>query len=359
MLDDLGNNTIFSGNIYVFSAFDVGDDINLERVCQISQVTPVPLTLPKYFKNYHTPLAIDMVPLRQSPHFTSCKVHNFGAISLLYKIPFNDTLVQVRKKLSTLCTDHVEQSATDVKYVFSAIDQNILNPKFFDVRSSYAVVQLDPHPDYSVSQLQEQYGSIIASMLRFETEALAEEQRNEILDSAIGYFRGDLIIVEADVAFAYDNAFHEMQDFFEFANIQQLELRYFDRFLDAQLNKIYEGGTPRLPLRSYLPFISTIAHDPVTDLGKIKVDISVITERLESSIKLAGEPYFSELYELIVEKLDLKNWRAAIDRKLGIIHDVRAVYQHKTDTVREDLLSVLIILLIFIELVIGLLHYLK
>ena len=196
-------------------------------------------------------------------------------------------------------------------------------------------------------------------MLRFELESLSEDQHNEILDSAIGYFRGDLIIVDIDATFAYDDEFEEIKDFFEFANIQQLELRYFDRFLDEQLNRIYEEGVQKLSIKSYLPFIGILASDPVGDLGKLKADISVITERLESSIKIAGEPYFSELYELLVKKLDLKNWRSAIDRKLAIIHDVRVVYQHKTDAIREDLVSALIVLLIFIELIIGILSYLK
>jgi len=73
----------------------------------------------------------------------------------------------------------------------------------------------------------------------------------------------------------------------------------------------------------------------------------------------AGEPYFSKLYELLVTKLDLISWRDSIEKKFSIIQDIRSVFQHKVDAAREDLLSVLIIILIFIELIIGILHYLK
>ena len=170
-----------------------------------------------------------------------------------------------------------------------------------------------------------------------------------------------MIIVDTDAAFVYDAEYEEILDFFEFANIQQLELRYFDRLLDRKLNQLDEAeGRRLLPWHTYLPLFEMFTRkDPITELGKLKVDISVITERLEGSIKLAGEPYFSELYELLVEKLDLKNWHNAIERKLAIIRDIQNIYAHKTDVARENVLSVLIIILIFIELVIGILSYLK
>ena len=73
----------------------------------------------------------------------------------------------------------------------------------------------------------------------------------------------------------------------------------------------------------------------------------------------AGEPYLSELYEELVDKLDLKSWQDGINRKLKIIEDIQTVYQHKIDVNRGDMLTILIIVLIFIELVIGILHYLN
>lgn len=85
----------------------------------------------------------------------------------------------------------------------------------------------------------------------------------------------------------------------------------------------------------------------------------MITERLEGSIKLAGEPYYSEFYHLLMKKLDIQAWQESIDRKLEIIKDVQLVYQHKTDVIRENVLEILIVTLIAIELVIGILSYLK
>jgi len=216
----------------------------------------VPLSLPKYFKNYHIPLAVELPHPHKISHCISCKIHNFGVISLTYKIPFTDTLEDLRKYFHKIANNYQEQSALDTKSIFKKICKHIVQPKFFQTRSSYIMIQVDPQPKkVNPAQLQEQYGNIIASTLRFETEALAEYQKNTLLDSAIGYFRGDLVIIDTDVAFVYDDEYEEILDLFEFANIQQLELCFFDRLLNQQLNVIYEGEVSRLPLRAYLSLL--------------------------------------------------------------------------------------------------------
>ena len=349
---------LFSGNIFIFHAFDVGEDINLEKVRNSGVIIPRSITLPKYFKNYHIPLAIELPNATQSSHCISAKIHNFGAISLTYKIPFTDSLENIRKNLEKIDDHFQEQSLIDAQSIFQLIHNMVINAKFFQMTSSYVIIQVDPEPEFiDTVQLKENFGSLIASTLRFETESLSEFQKNEILASAIGYFRGDLMVIDTEASFVYDAEYEEILDFFEFANIQQLELRYFDLVLDQQLNLIYEDKVRRVPLTAYLPFIGVQTKSPVDELGKLKVDISVITERLEGSIKLAGEPYFSELYALLVDKLDLEVWQEAVNKKLSIILDVRSVLQTKTNTIREDLLNVLIIILIFTELVVGLLNY--
>jgi hypothetical protein len=351
---------IFEGNIYIFHAFDVGDDINLERVKCSGMITVQPLSLSKFFKNYHLPLAVELPDAHNSPTCVSAKIHNFGAISLMYQIPFKDTLKNIRQQLEGIDNQLAEQSLIDVEVLFHRISPNIAKPYFFNTRSSYVVIQVDPQPKLQdIVKLKDTYGGVIASTLRFETETLSENQKNEILASAIGYFRGDLIVVDIEAAFIYDDEYQETLDFFEFANIQHLELRYFDRTLEQQLNYIYEGRVRKVPLKSYLPFIGTFSHGPIDDLGSLKVDISVIAERLEGSIKLSGEPYYSELYSLLVEKRELRNLKEAIDKKLEIVSDVLSVLQHKTEAAREDMLTVSIIILICIELAVGILDYLN
>lgn len=347
---------VFSGNVYIFYSFDVGDDIDLEKVKESQLLLRRPFILSKYFKNYHVPLAVELPHPHSSTRCISAKLHEFGVISLTYKIPFEDTLDNLRKEINSLEDEYREQSVIDAGSIFKRIKGDIKQARFFHLRSSYLLVQVDPETSVDVTQLKELYGSTIASLLRFETETLSEFQKNEILESAIGYYRGALVIIDTDATFIYEDDYDELLDIFEFANVQQVELQYFDRLLDQQLNAVYERQMKRLTFKSVLPFIGTLKSDLVGDLGKLKVDISVITERLESSIKLAGEAYISDIYMLLVEKLAIQNWRDSLNRKLDIIKDVRTFYQNKVDALREDFLSVLIIVLIFIEVLLGIMN---
>lgn len=349
------HNHLFSGNIYIFYAFDVGDEIDLEKVEKLEAILTRPFNVAKYFKNYHLPLSIDLPHPHSSAKCISANLHTFGVVSLIYKIPFEDTLENVKNRLTEIDHEFQEQSVADAQVVFKTIKKHIKQPYFFNLRTSYVVIQVDQQPQLiNISQLKEQFGGVIASLLRFETATLSEFQKNEILEGAHGYYRGDLAVVDMEASFVYDKDYEELLPLFEFVNIQQLQLQYFDRLLDKQLYMAYQQEVRKIPWKVYLPIIGTMTKDPVSQLAMLKVDISAIIERLESSIKLAGDTYISETYTLLDDKLELDSWRASINSKLDIVEDIHMIYRHKTDAVREDILTILIIILIFTELVVGL-----
>ena len=47
----------------------------------------------------------------------SAKIHNFGAISFIYKIPFKDTLKNIRQTLDGIDNQWAEQSLIDVEII--------------------------------------------------------------------------------------------------------------------------------------------------------------------------------------------------------------------------------------------------
>src|SRR5438445_6411475 len=266
---------IFSGNILILWAYDITEDINLQKIEESRDIIKLPLHLPKHFKQYNIPLAVELPGMPSDPYCISSKIHSFGAISFTYKIPFTDTLENLRVNCNELANKYQQQSIKDAESIYKKIEAFIIQPKFFQTSASYVIIQVDPQPAaLDLTQLQKEYGGTIASTLRFETEILSEFQRNEILDSAIGYFRGSLIVIDIDAAFVYEEEYDDIIDLFEFANIQQLELRFFDRLLDQKLNLIYERQTKKLPWGAYLPFFGTFFSDPVGQLRKLKVDIS-------------------------------------------------------------------------------------
>ena len=347
---------LFTGNIYLVYAFDIGDAIDLEQVKASKQLQTIARIWPKYFRHYHIPLTVDLPPAKNGIKCIRANIHHFGALSLIYKVPFKDTLTALRNKLNKLDEQYENQSAHDANSLYKLIKQFTAQHKSFHHRTSYLIIHIDPQPEILDSALLSQtYGPIIASSLRFETTTISDFQIEDILQSTTGYYRQDLVIIDTEAAFVYDDECYELLDFFEFALIQQLELQYFDKLLDTKLDEVYEHALQPRSFYNYLPFVGMV-YDPLGELSKLKVDISVITERLDNSIKLAGEAYYSEIYRLLVKKLELENWKTSVDKKLTIVRDVRSIYQNKINVIREDMLSVLIIVLIFIEVIIGLLH---
>ena len=67
-------------------------------------------------------------------------------------------------------------------------------------------------------------------------------RRTRFLSLQSAIVGGDLTVVDSDAALLYDTDYEETLSFFEFANIEQLELRFFDRLLDQQLNVIFYEG---------------------------------------------------------------------------------------------------------------------
>ncbi len=353
---DQGAQSVFTGNILFFYAFDVGDDIDLDMIKHKGLVDTCVMPLSAYFKNYHIPLAFRLNEYAiegSSLINASCiasKVHHFGVISLCYRIPFEDTFENLKVKIIDIKKSFDDKSEIDAKSTFKKINAAIRKPRFYSLKNSYFAVQVYPLKDQlSADAFKKLYGSKIASLLRLEVYNLSDYQRDEILASSIGYYGQDLIIVDSAASFIYDDEYFEPLEFFESANIQKLELQYFDRVLDQKLNFFYAQHAYKVPLKAYMPLISERVDLPVSRLAKLKVDISVVTERLENSIKMAGDEYYSKLYSMLVEKMSIRGWRDSINRKLSIIQDLYTVYQDRLDTIHEELLTVVIIILIALE----------
>ena len=211
-------------------------------------------------------------------------------------------------------------------------------------------MQVDPPAEKTPPKdFMARHGEKIARLLRSETKALSEYQKKDILESTTGYYGEDFVSIDGKAAFVYDEEYFEAIEFFELANVQKLELQYYDRILYEKLNMFYQQGTYKTPLKAYIPIFGRWLDAPISQLAKLRVDISVITERLESSIDMAGEAYYINLYAMLMERLSLQDWKDSINKKLNIIQDIYTIYQKHLDAVHGEILTFVIIVLIAVE----------
>lgn len=348
-----------AGNILLFYAFDLGDDINLDQIRRKDLISTYKVPVSHYFKDYHVPLAFRMLDvngekLLERQDAILNKIHHFGIVSFCYKVSFDDSFEDLKKKVIEVKEKYDKQSNIDAKDVLQKILPAVVKPHFYNLKNDYFAIHVNPIEEkITPDEFKETYGSKIASLLRLETERLSDYQQDEILGSTTGYYGEDLIIIDSEAAFIYDDEYYEPMEFFEAANIEQLELQYYDRVLDKRLNYFYQQEPYKLPLKAYLPLLGSRSDLPATRLARLRVDISVITERLKNSIKRTGDAYYSKLYSMIVDKFSLQEWRRSINKKLDIIEDLHRVHQSHLEAIRDEVLTIVIIVLIALEIAVA------
>ncbi|MFA6534684.1 MAG: hypothetical protein WCS92_00330 [Candidatus Babeliales bacterium] len=361
-VNDLGLdiNHCFSGNILLFYAFDFGDEIDLNTIKQKGILDPLEVPLSSYFKNYRVPYSFKMMESCASIDEkkgnitgTGCvlsKLYHFGVLSLCYQIPFNEKFDDLKLKLIEVKRKFDMTSEVDARNVFNKISSRLKKPRFYNLKSDYFAIQVNPLPEKIMPEdFKDLYGAKIASLLRLEVKPLSDYQIDQILSSSTGYYGQDLIIIDSKAAFVYDNEYFEPLEFFESSNVQMLELQYYDHLIDDRLTYFYGQQSHRVPFLAYLPLMGERFDSPISRLANLKVDISVITEQLENSVKMTGDAYYLNFYALLVEKLYLRDWRDSINRKLRIVQDLNTIYQDRLDTIHEEMLTVVIIVLIAFE----------
>lgn len=347
-----------NGNLLLFFAYDIGEEIDNDMVKSKGLLNVNDAQLSSYFKNYHVPLSFSMkddheevvLPAAQGQSRISSKLYNFGVLSFCYRVPFESTFEDLKTKIIEVDRFFSDKSNHDAKRVLNDLMPAVRNPRFYNSKSSYLAVHVNPMQDVLTPQeLKERYGERIASLLRFEMQNLSEYQKNDILASTTGYYGEDMVIIDTDASFVYDDEYVEALEFFEYANIEKVELQYFDRLLDQKLNYFYSQDSFKVPWAAYFPLLGERMDLPVSRLVKLRVDISVVTERLENSIKSTGDSFFLTMYSMLVKKMLIKDQRESINRKLNIIKDLYSVYQDRLDTIHEELLTLVIIVLIALE----------
>ena len=365
----------FAGDIIFFYAYDVGDDIDLDMVKAEHLVPTYNTPLSARFKNYHIPISYhlrgddiisegegyeaqlgdshelvgDSVEAGGTPCYVLSKIHGFGVLSYCYRIPFEGTLSTLKKRVIELKSEYDQSSDVFAYDTFKKIHSAIVSPQFCNLKNDYFTVHISPlRSTVSSEKIMEMYGGDIASLLRLELNPLSFYQQDTILRSRTGYYGDELMVIDSGGSFVYDDKCYDSMELFEFVTIQMLELQYFDRLLDRRLHTFYTDHLDSSKQRGLMT---------LSELAQLRVDISVITERLENSIRMSGDEYYTDIYERLVKKLSIDRWREAVQRKLDIIRDLYEVQQTSQDLGFHKRWTLVIVWLIAFESVVSLAHF--
>jgi uncharacterized Rmd1/YagE family protein len=78
-----------------------------------------------------------------------------------------------------------------------------------------------------------------------------------------------------------------------------------------------------------------------------------VAERVENALVVTEDIYLAKVYDAALEHFRVRDWEAAVDRKLAIIRDTYTALYDEATSARAEYLEMAIVLLIVLEIVLA------
>src|SRR5437773_1992365 len=134
---------------------------------------------------------------------------------------------------------------------------------------------------------------------------------------------------------------------FELANLQLLELRTYDAFLDKVVDKAYDDLEDLFARSSFL----RSGHDTVKELAEVRMDLAEATFQVDNISKLWGDWFLGKVYRACVRKFELDSWRKIVEEKMKDLSEIYEVAQAELEARRLLILEFLVVLLFVVDVV--------
>jgi hypothetical protein len=284
------------------------------------------------------------------------RAHDFGAITVMLRLPLAGPLDRLGPLTAALVrTKSMESTALEVmRGLLPTAAAAISKVGFTEFVEDFYVIQVDRFDTpITPAQLRDEHRLPIALALRCEKERLTEGEAEEVFETAISYHPQDLVVTDWNAAFVYAADYPALLDALEFLNVQLVELRFFDRRLDAQMSELFQVVYSRPRLRTLVvnPFGKALE-----EVSELKVETTVIAERVANALKFIEDLYLAKVYSVAAERLHLDAWRSSVESKLKVVHEIFEILNRRAATYRAEALELTIIILIAVEIVLGLLR---
>lgn len=354
--------SIEKGMCYTLFAYHVALSINLDEAERRISATKQRETIkhkrpaPPYFEYRPAPVRVtqdaDSLPfgLYRSSTSVDLLLYDFGAVSVIYRIPLNGPLANLLALSEELYDNAVllADSRRRVEDLCAVIQPALTRRAISEFVEDYVIFQIEafatPCP---VRTLCTTYAQEIAQILRVERQALAEQEVQDVLSYRMSFGADDVTIVDWNAAWLCDREGDDVRAVLEFANVELLEMRYLDQRLDDNLDRSYETLSRRLwgPLR-----ILGSYHADLRRVAQLQVDSAILFEGVNNTLKLLGDQYLARVYRLVSQRFHLAEWEASILRKLQTLESIYEKMADQAASHRMEVLEWIIIILIAVSI---------
>ena len=352
------------GSFLVFVLYDVAEEIELGRLCDLVGAQPVPpqpsfkSPTPEYVR-FERPPAIeypDPVSLETGERFSArIKYFDYGVVSIELQMEFEadwDELVrlsnrwilapELESRTLELLRPRLERAAPALKQPYE--------PR---LNEDYYIIQLrevsdDARQPMTAPAMLATRGVEIAQIVRGESSPLSDAERNEVLHSSLSYYPSDLLVVGWVAALVYDTpagAAPTIQ-LLEYANTQLLEFRHYDDVLTRVLERVYDV----LERHGSLFRRWRMARE-AERLNTLRLDVIELTERTDNAIKFLSDMFYARVYRMASARVGVTDYRNLVEEKLRTAAELYQFMTNEFHQARAFVLEAMVVAILVIELV--------
>lgn len=279
------------------------------------------------------------------------KYYDYGVVSVLFEFPFAgewpDLIALSSRWISG--TDLPNRAEEITKDRVARTRPALVKPYNTWLSEDYFIFfmrEIAGTPN--ANQLLNSCGLQITQVVRGENSVLSEDERREVLQSAMSYYPNDLAVLSWNAAFIYDSlaGSETTLQLLEYANSQLLEFRHYDDLLTRELARVYDSleqnstliGRWRLPREA-------------SRLQTVLLDVTELTERADNAIKFLSDMFSARLYRMAASKVGVPDYKSLTQEKLRTAEDLYRFLIDQFHQSRTFWLESLVVLILLIELV--------
>lgn len=331
----------------------VASDRAAERVEPRKSAPPyVALARPLLFRYPTRPVDTEMGVMQVG---IEARIYAIGAVGVTLHVPFELASLDAVNDLTFARLPDgtpLEAIAKGVeKEISEAIQSALVETYAADVEpESYLVIALTqtPRPAWEIFEKE---ATTLAGILAGERrpERLSDEEIRDNLRTWYSYYRDDLVVVDWDRALIIEPSgkYDDALTVIETANLELLELRVYDKYLDEVLEEAYEDLT-RFYGRGGL-FRS--ARNVQEDLSNARIDLVRVTDTINNIGKIFGDYYLAKLHLGLQERFHLREWENIVREKMATLNELYTLASHEVEHRRGVVLEGMIVLLFIVDLV--------
>jgi hypothetical protein len=356
------------GSFRILFLYDVAEAIDLEKVtvllgerCGPVQL-PFPRRTPQYVRFEKPPIieSVDPIPLGVAPvgaeaAACSVKYYTFGVVAVQVEVPFDcDWPALLTQGARWVDASDIEQQVRAMARLhLGRIAPAVTRPYKDWLQESCLVTEIheirgESGEQPTTQELLASHGAELAQLVRGESNPLASKACEEALQASLSYYPRDLVVVSFYGAVVVDRAEDAAAaaQVLEYARMQLLEFRYYDRLMTRVLSDIYGS----LEKKRNIVFSRWTLPRDARRFSRIRVDIMELAEHIDNAIKFVSDIYYARIYRLAATRIGVPDYRTLVDEKLQTAGDLITFMLEEFNETRSFVLDVGVALLAVLDL---------